>query len=175
MIFGHQLDPFAVCPFLYSSAQCFSNISIVSAGSNGIDAEAEPVLDASGKLIGLRVNNRGRYAFAKDSPAPVPPDFEKAFILYEAQSAQIPIIWGSDSQTGNPQVWGFDFSGLSPLNLEPENVSHNMYFRLLRSQKAELTSHEDSSLANAVARLDESAIVLRVFLDPYRGEESSGV
>ena len=142
----------------------YPKVSIASAGSNGMDAEAEPVLDASGKLIGLRVNNRGSYAFATGSPVPVPPEFRKAFILYEAQSAEIPIIWGSDSQTGNPQVWGFDLRGLSPLNLEPENVSHNLTFRLLRSHKAELTSHEDSSLAHAVALLDESAIVPEGFL-----------
>ena len=142
----------------------YPKVSIASAGSNGMDAEAKPVLDASGKLIGLRVNNPGSYAFATGSPVPVPPEFRKAFILYEAQSAEIPIIWGSDSQTGNPQVLGFDLRGLSPLNLEPENVSHNLTFRLLRSHKAELTSHEDSSLAHAVALLDESAIVPKGFL-----------
>ena len=58
-------------------------VTIQSAGNSGIDASAKAVVDAHGRIVGLKVMNPGRYFFGTSNTGTVPPDFEKAKVVLE--------------------------------------------------------------------------------------------
>ena len=88
------------------------SVTIQSAGSSGIDASAKAVVDAHGRIVGLKVMNPGRYFFGTDSTGTVPPDFEKAKVLLEnGQELEATILWEENPSDPGPfRIAGFDIS-----------------------------------------------------------------
>ena len=88
------------------------SVTIQSAGSSGIDASAKAVVDAHGRIVGLKVMNAGRYFFGTDSTGTVPPDFEKAKVLLEnGQELEATILWEENPSDPGPfRIAGFDIS-----------------------------------------------------------------
>ncbi|MEC8791482.1 MAG: hypothetical protein VXX29_09650, partial [Verrucomicrobiota bacterium] len=88
------------------------SVTIQSAGSSGIDASAKAVVDAHGRIVGLKVMNPGRYFFGTDSTGTVPPDFEKAKVLLEnGQELEATILWEENPSDPGPfRIARFDIS-----------------------------------------------------------------
>ncbi len=84
-------------------------VSIPLSGRAGVDAKAKAVIDANGQVVGLKIEDRGRYFFGLDAEGNVPPQFDTATILTEdGTKLSAKIIWGSDSNDPGPfKVTGF--------------------------------------------------------------------
>ena len=93
------------------------SVGIQPAGSSGIDAKAEAIVDAEGEVVGLKVIEPGRYFFGSSSGGEVPPTFQKAkVILSDGQEMEADILWGQNpSDPGPYKILGFDISGDVPL------------------------------------------------------------
>ena len=98
-------------------------ISIPLSGRAGVDAKAKAVVDANGQVVGLKIEDRGRYFFGLDADGNVPPQFDTATILTEDGSKlSAKIIWGSDSNDPGPfKVTGFVFGRDSQNRSYPKN------------------------------------------------------
>ena len=92
-------------------------VGIQSAGSSGIDAKAEAIIDSAGDVVGLKVIDPGRYFFASSRDGEVPPTFQKAkVILSNGQEMEADILWGQNPSDPGPfKILGFDISGDVPL------------------------------------------------------------
>ncbi|MGY8714709.1 MAG: hypothetical protein ACKVJ1_12530, partial [Verrucomicrobiia bacterium] len=90
---------------------------IQPAGSSGIDAKAEAIIDSEGEVVGLKVIEPGRYFFGSSSGGEVPPTFQKAkVILSNGQEMEADILWGQNPSDPGPfKILGFDISGDVPL------------------------------------------------------------
>ena len=75
------------------------------------DASAKAVVDAHGRIVGLKVMNR-KVFFGTDSTGTVPPDFEKAKVLLEnGQELEATILWEENPSDPGPfRIAGFDIS-----------------------------------------------------------------
>ena len=92
-------------------------VGIQPAGSSGIDAKAEAIVDSEGEVVGLKIIEPGRYFFGSSSGGEVPPSFQKAkVILSDGQEMEADILWGQNpSDPGPYKILGFDISGDVPL------------------------------------------------------------
>jgi flagellin-like hook-associated protein FlgL len=93
------------------------SVGIQPAGSSGIDAKAEAIIDSEGEVVGLKVIEPGRYFFGSSSGGEVPPTFQKAkVILSNGQEMEADILWGQNPSDPGPfKILGFDISGDVPL------------------------------------------------------------
>lgn len=87
-------------------------VTIKSAGSTGIDAKAEAIVDAYGQVVGLKVVDPGRYFFGTSLGGPLPPDFQLAKVLLpNGQEMEAEILWGQNPKDPGPYtVTGFNLS-----------------------------------------------------------------
>jgi len=87
-------------------------VTIKSAGSTGIDAKAEAIVDSYGQVVGLKVVDPGRYFFGTSLGGPLPPDFQLAkVILPDGQEMEAEILWGQNQKDPGPYtVTGFNLS-----------------------------------------------------------------
>jgi flagellin-like hook-associated protein FlgL len=86
-------------------------VLIQSPGSMGVDASASVITDVDGSLVGLRVDDPGRYFFSSDeNGVEIPAGYETATITIPNQSPiEAKIIWGEDFRDpGVYKVLGFD-------------------------------------------------------------------
>ena len=94
------------------------SVVIKSAGSTGVDASAEAVVDAHGQVVGLKVLDPGRYFFGTSLGGPLPPDFQVAtVVLPNGEEMQAEILWGQNSKDPGPYVvTGFNLSQSAPVS-----------------------------------------------------------
>lgn len=92
-------------------------VTIKSAGSSGVDAKAEAIVDAYGQVVGLKVVEPGRYFFGTSLGGVLPPDFQLAkVILPNGQEMEAEILWGQNPKDPGPYtVTGFSISQSAPL------------------------------------------------------------
>ena len=121
------------------------SVTIQSAGSSGIDASAKAVVDAHGRIVGLKVMNPGRYFFGTDSTGTVPPDFEKAKVLLEnGQELEATILWEENPSDPGPfRIAGFDISDEPVATGAPSGPRLGDTFDFATGSKAFL-DHRDS-------------------------------
>jgi flagellin-like hook-associated protein FlgL len=93
-------------------------VTIKSAGSTGIDAKAEAIVDAYGQVVGLKIVDPGRYFFGASLGGPLPPDFQLAkVILPNGQEMEAEILWGQNLKDPGPySVTGFNLSQSAALS-----------------------------------------------------------
>ncbi len=94
------------------------SVVIKSAGSTGVDASAEAVVDAHGQVVGIKVLDPGRYFFGTSLGGPLPPDFQVAtVVLPNGEEMQAEILWGQNSKDPGPYVvTGFNLSQSAPVS-----------------------------------------------------------
>jgi flagellin-like hook-associated protein FlgL len=93
------------------------SVTIKSAGTNGTNGEAEAIVDAYGKVVGLKVVNPGRYFFGTSLGGPLPPDFQLAkIILPNGQEMDAEILWGQNPKDPGPYtIQGFNIAQSTPV------------------------------------------------------------
>ena len=120
-------------------------VTIQPAGSSGVDAKAEAIVDSDGQVVGLKVIEPGRYFFGSSSTGEVPPTFQKAkVILQDGQEMEADILWGQNPNDPGPyRVLGFDISGDIPLKGTSMSASVGDTFSFATGTKTFL-DHRDS-------------------------------
>lgn len=120
-------------------------VTIQSAGNSGIDASAKAVVDAHGRIVGLKVMNPGRYFFGTSNTGTVPPDFEKAKVVLEnGQELEATILWEENpSDPGPYRIAGFDISSEPVATGAPTGPRLGDTFDFATGSKAFL-DHRDS-------------------------------
>ena len=120
-------------------------VTIQSAGQSGIDASAKAVVDAHGRIVGLKVENPGRYFFGTDNSGTVPPDFEKAKVVLEnGQELEATILWEENPSDPGPfRIAGFDISSEPVATGAPKGPRLGDTFGFATGSKAFL-DHRDS-------------------------------
>lgn len=121
-------------------------VSVQPAGSSGINAKAEAIVDSDGQVVGLKVIEPGRYFFGSSSGGEVPPNFQKAkVILSNGQEMEADILWGQNpSDPGPYKILGFDISGDIPLKGTTMSANVGDSFSFATGTKTFL-DHRDSN------------------------------
>ena len=121
-------------------------VSVQPAGSSGIDAKAEAIVDSDGQVVGLKVIEPGRYFFGSSSDGEVPPNFQKAKVmLSNGQEMEADILWGQNpSDPGPYKILGFDISGDIPLKGTTMSANVGDSFSFATGTKTFL-DHRDSN------------------------------
>jgi flagellin-like hook-associated protein FlgL len=121
-------------------------VTVQPAGSSGIDAQAEAIVDSDGQVVGLKVIEPGRYFFGSSSGGEVPPNFQKAKVmLSNGQEMEADILWGQNpSDPGPYKILGFDISGDIPLKGTTMSASIGDNFTFATGTKTFL-DHRDSN------------------------------
>jgi flagellin-like hook-associated protein FlgL len=119
---------------------------VQTAGSSGIDAKAEAIVDSDGQVVGLKVIEPGRYFFGSSSGGEVPPNFQKAKVmLANGQEMEADILWGQNpSDPGPYKILGFDISGDIPLKGTSMSANVGDSFSFATGTKTFL-DHRDSN------------------------------
>ena len=100
------------------------SLRVPDPGYSGRKAIAEAVVDSSGQVVGLRVEDGGNYYFGSAiSSTTIPSDFEKVKIdLSSGGVLEAKIIWQEDNTTGSYFISGFE----QPTVVSGENKGSSM-------------------------------------------------
>lgn len=85
-------------------------VRLPTAGTSGVQASAEAVVDANGEVVGLRVADRGQYFFGSStSSSTIHSDFQNVEVdLADGSVLSAKIIWQADNTNGSYFVSGFE-------------------------------------------------------------------
>jgi len=86
-------------------------VKIHSAGTSGVEAQTNVIIDSKGKVTGIQIKESGRYFFnINSSDGSVPEEYEQADILLpDGQSIKANIIWGENPNDPGPfTILGFE-------------------------------------------------------------------
>ena len=85
-------------------------VRLPTAGTSGVQASAEAVVDANGEVVGLRVADRGQYFFGSStSSSTIHSDFQNVEVdLADGSVLSAKIIWQEDNTNGSYFVSGFE-------------------------------------------------------------------
>ncbi|MFP6887261.1 MAG: carbohydrate-binding protein [Opitutales bacterium] len=89
-----------------------ATVTLPTAGRGGTTAKAKAMVDAYGKVVGMRVLDPGRYFSGVSSKGEMlPPDFDRAEVSFpDGQSVMVDVLWYRDfTDPGTWKVSGFDF------------------------------------------------------------------
>ncbi len=88
-------------------------INIPTAGPAGRDATSKAVVDVNGNIVGLKVEDGGRYFFQDGI---IPPDFSKATVQVEDQTMEVTILWEENPNDPGPyRIAGYELPEESPI------------------------------------------------------------